>query len=101
MKEFINGLKNGLNFRGRSSRRDFWMFLLVNFVLTIIFGLIGGLFNFPFLGNLFLIVTYIPFLAVGFRRMHDVGKNGFMIFVPIYNLVLLIREGDKFVNKYG
>lgn len=33
--------------------------------------------------------------------MHDTGKNGLYLFIPIYNLILLFTAGDKGGNKYG
>ena len=34
-------------------------------------------------------------IAVGVRRMHDVGKSAWYIIVPIYNLVLWARPGEE------
>ena len=36
------------------------------------------------------LITLIPTIAVAVRRMHDVGKSGWFILVPIYNLVLVL-----------
>jgi uncharacterized membrane protein YhaH (DUF805 family) len=33
--------------------------------------------------------------------MHDVGKNGWYILIPIYNFILCVTEGDKGENEYG
>jgi uncharacterized membrane protein YhaH (DUF805 family) len=38
---------------------------------------------------------------VAVRRMHDVGKSGWFILIPIYNLVLACTEGDHGDNEYG
>ena len=43
----------------------------------------------------------IPSLAVAVRRMHDVGKSGWFLLVPIYNLILALTEGTKGENEYG
>lgn len=43
----------------------------------------------------------IPTLAVGVRRMHDVGKSGFFILIPIYSLILALTEGEANENQYG
>lgn len=42
-----------------------------------------------------------PSIAVAVRRMHDVGKSGWFVLIPIYNLVLAVTEGDKGTNEYG
>jgi len=33
--------------------------------------------------------------------MHDVGKSGWYMLIPFYNLYLAILEGDKGPNEYG
>jgi uncharacterized membrane protein YhaH (DUF805 family) len=42
-----------------------------------------------------------PSIAVAVRRMHDVGKSGWFVLIPIYNLVLAVTEGNKRTNEYG
>ncbi len=49
----------------------------------------------------FAIVTLVPSLAVGIRRMHDTGHSGWFILVPIYNLILCFTEGEHKTNKWG
>jgi uncharacterized membrane protein YhaH (DUF805 family) len=45
--------------------------------------------------------TLIPSIAVGVRRMHDVGKSGWFLLIPIYNLVLACTDGEQGPNQYG
>jgi uncharacterized membrane protein YhaH (DUF805 family) len=33
--------------------------------------------------------------------MHDVGKSGWYVLIPFYNLVLAFSKGDQAENKYG
>jgi uncharacterized membrane protein YhaH (DUF805 family) len=53
------------------------------------------------LGTIFSLGVLVPGLAVAIRRMHDVGKSGWHILIPIYNLVLACTEGTKGDNEYG
>lgn len=84
----IDALKDGFNrfadFSGVSTRSQYWYFILGATIATVIaqvsFGDLGG--------NLLSLITLIPTIAV--RRMHDVGKSGWFILVPIYNLVLVL-----------
>lgn len=55
--------------------------------------------------NLFVL---IPSLAVAVRRLHDLGKSGWMLlvsFIPlvggIWLLILFLTEGNPSANKYG
>ena len=43
----------------------------------------------------------LPTLAVAVRRLHDAGKSGWFIFVPIYNLILFFMNSQKGKNKWG
>ena len=86
----IDALKDGFNrftdFSGVSSRSQYWYFILGTTIASVIaqvaFGDLGG--------NLVSLITLIPTIAVAVRRMHDVGKSGWFILVPIYNLVLVL-----------
>ncbi len=42
-----------------------------------------------------------PAFAVAIRRMHDVDKSGWFIWVPIYNLILACSSGTPGPNRFG
>jgi len=50
---------------------------------------------------LYSLVAFLPGLAVGVRRMHDVGKSGWFILIPLYNLILALTKGDEGTNEFG
>jgi len=52
------------------------------------------------IGGLYMLVMLLPGIGVGIRRMHDVGKSGWFMLIPIYNLILAFTEGDKGPNEY-
>ena len=98
------------DFNGRARRKEYWMFGLifmagiialeiVAFILMMISTTLGSLI-FAVMG-LACLALMVPALAVGVRRMHDVGKSGWFIIIPIYNLILTITEGEKGDNQYG
>ena len=100
-------LENYANFNGRARRAEYWWFALGNFILAIIAivldSVIGVALMGPY-GPFYLILalgTIVPSIAVAIRRMHDVGKSGWYILIPIYNLILAFTEGDKGPNEYG
>jgi uncharacterized membrane protein YhaH (DUF805 family) len=89
-------LKNFANFDGRARRSEYWWFFLVNVIVT------NGLqFISPTIGMIASLALLIPSIAVGVRRMHDVGKSGWFLLIPIYNLILACTEGEKGTNEYG
>lgn len=79
------------DFEGRASRSEYWWFALLVFVLSYI----------PFVGIIVSFAALLPSLAVGVRRLHDTGRCGWWILVPIANLVFLATEGAHFPNEYG
>ncbi len=108
---FIDAVKkcisNYANFNGRARRSEYWWFFLFSFILRIISMLIDiSILNTSpdGIGVLSTIVglgLLIPSIAVAVRRVHDVGKSGWFILIPIYNLVLFCTNGDAGTNEYG
>lgn len=100
--------ENYANFDGRARRKEFWMFTLVNAIISIVLAIIDMISGLTFgeaqigiLRLIYSLVVLIPGIAVGIRRMHDVGKSGWYSIIPIYNFILACTEGDKGVNVYG
>lgn len=83
-------IQDGFNrygeFSGKSTRAQYWYFVLITTLMTFVASLLAG----ELVGNLVALATFIPTLAAAVRRMHDVGKSGWFILIPIYNLVLLL-----------
>lgn len=118
---YVSALKRYADFKGRTSRRGYWMFVLINILISwavvaldniigteevgrlTFFGLYNGMFN-----NFYGLIMLVPGLAIAVRRLHDVGKDGkffFWIFLPVVGwmmlLVELIKVGDPVENAYG
>lgn len=101
MHYFINSFKNYGNFNGRARRSEFWYFHLFYFISIMMASLVARSTNLPLLIGIVWLIFIIPLLTVGVRRMHDVGKSGWFMFIPLYNLVLALTEGDTGDNEYG
>ena len=104
MDYFIAALKKYAVFTGRSRRKEFWMFMLINIVIGIFLGvldtIIFGMTSSP-LSTLFSLALLPPSLGVFVRRMHDINKSGWYALIPIYSLILASNEGDSDTNAYG
>jgi uncharacterized membrane protein YhaH (DUF805 family) len=98
---YVGVLKKYADFNGRARRSEYWYFALCSFLISIILALIGFYAGFTLLGNLYSLAVLIPSIAVGVRRMHDVGKSGWYLIIPIYNLVLACTDGQHGPNQYG
>ena len=113
-----SGFRNYAVFSGRASRAAFWKFvlfiLLALIATTIINSLIFGpeardavtwsvdssgnttvlagrttTYKGGWLGNLVMVAVFLPYLAVAWRRMHDTGRSGWWVFLPVPMLVIV------------
>ena len=94
-----SGFGRYLKYDGRASRAEFWYWFA--FYVAVVFAAILADGALPGLARLVVILLLSPTLAVGARRMHDVGKTGWMFAIPVYNLYLALRPGDPSTNAYG
>jgi uncharacterized membrane protein YhaH (DUF805 family) len=102
MTWYFAALKKYAVFVGRARRREYWMFILVSIVISVALGLVGAISpNMGLFGFIYRLAILIPTVAVGVRRMHDTDHSGWWFMLPIANLVLAVREGDRSANRYG
>jgi uncharacterized membrane protein YhaH (DUF805 family) len=101
MKWYLKVLQNYANFKGRARRSEYWYFVLFNIIVNVILLIIDGATNVPVTRGLYSLAVLLPSIAVAVRRMHDVGKSGWFVLIPFYNLVLACTEGTTGENKYG
>ncbi len=124
-----------MQFRGRASRSEFWYFALFNFIIAIILSVLDatlGLYytyevavNIPtmdgmqaaestvtqtigYLSTSYGIAVFLPSLSLTFRRLHDIGKSAwwlFIVLVPILGIFILfyfyIKASQPRNNRYG
>jgi uncharacterized membrane protein YhaH (DUF805 family) len=116
MEWYLTVLRRYADFSGRSRRKEYWMYTLFNLIFMIIAAVLDNVLGLTFhellpYGYIYLayaLIVLIPGLAVAVRRMHDIGKSGWMLFVAIiplvgaiWLLVLLVTEGENRDNKWG
>ena len=104
------------DFKGRARRTEFWMFILITTIISIVLAVVDNLLNLNFgdadnsgiLESIYSLLIFIPSLAVSVRRLHDVGKSGWYLLLwllPIIGwiwlLVLYCMEGENQPNKWG
>ena len=93
---------NYANFNGRATRQEFWMFSLINYGFIVVTSFLDGfLGTFGAIYGIYSLAVLVPNLAVSIRRMHDVGKSGWVLLIPIYNFILMVTSSDASANKYG
>jgi uncharacterized membrane protein YhaH (DUF805 family) len=106
---YLAVLQNYAGFTGRARRTEYWMFFLVNFIISIVLAIIGRLLKIDnILGLIYGVAVLIPGLAVAVRRLHDTGRSGWWLLIglipligSIVLLVFVCTEGDRGDNAYG
>ncbi len=93
---FKKCLKNYVNFSGRARRKEYWYFVLAQFVLTLIaMTLDYVVFDSPIV-LFYMVVAFgliLPGLAVMVRRLHDTSRSGwwvFISFIPLVGSIILL-----------
>ncbi len=91
------------DFNGRAKRPEYWWFALFCFIVSMALGIVGDTISLAFS-----LVTLLPSLAVGTRRLHDINKSGWfqlLWLIPILGWLVLIyflvQEGSTETNQYG
>ncbi|TGL52314.1 DUF805 domain-containing protein [Leptospira kemamanensis] len=74
-----------IDFNGKAKRPEFWYW--VAFCIAVSFGL--NLFL-PILGLVFSVLTFLPSISVGARRLHDVGMSGWWQLIGLTGIGLLV-----------
>ena len=92
---------NYANFNGRARRKEYWMFVLINVLISIALGVIDAVTGIFMIQNIYSLAVCVPGIAVGVRRLHDVGKSGWFLLIPIYNFILLVTDTNSGENSYG
>lgn len=100
-------------FRGRARRPEFWYFVLFNFLVGLALGIVDGmLFGFEsdvsIFNSLYSLAVFVPTIAVGARRLHDIGRSGWwqlIMLIPLIGIIVLIvwwaSRGEESANEYG
>ena len=115
MKWYFKCWQQYADFSGRARRKEYWMFVLFNaiiaYVISFVLGLIArltGIMALAYLPYVYTLAVFIPSLAVAVRRLHDVGKSGWMYLIAlipivgwIWLIVLFCTDGQKDHNQWG
>jgi uncharacterized membrane protein YhaH (DUF805 family) len=115
MNGYLKVLKQYADFNGRARRKEYWMFVLFNTIFSILAMIFDNVFGIAIEGIgygpiylLYVLAMMIPSLAVAVRRLHDVGKSGWMILISlipiiggIWLLVLFVTDGNPGENEHG
>ena len=124
---YIKVLKQYADFNSRARRKEYWIFNIINSIIKGLLFFLDRMLGTTIasldlditlttkdgvdLGILFMVyalLVFIPHHAVAVRRLHDVGKSGWMLLIAlipliggIWLLVLYLTDSNPGENKYG
>lgn len=116
MDWYLKVIRNYVGFSGRARRKEYWMFVLINIVISIVLAMVDGMLGLKvggeqgagLLGLIYSLAILLPSIAVGVRRLHDTGRSGWWMliaFVPfigfIVLLVFFVLDSQPGSNEYG
>ncbi|MGW1340784.1 DUF805 domain-containing protein [Kribbella sp. NPDC002412] len=115
MQWYIEVLKKYAVFDGRARRKEYWMFVLFNVIVSIILSIIDNIIgttygsaNSGVISSIYSLAVLLPSIGVGIRRMHDTNRSGWWILINlipcvgfIWFIVLAAQEGTVGDNQYG
>lgn len=112
MRYFTDAFSKYAVFRGRADRAQFWVFILIVWIITgLAVWLTGGRAadgSVSFIAYLVGLVFLLPTVSVTVRRLHDTNRTGWwwwISLVPfigqIWLLILLVLAGTPGPNRYG
>ena len=100
-------------FSGRASRSEYWFFYLFTIIASIVTWIIDTMLlgysaeDTGAISLIFQIIIILPSIAVGARRLHDIGKSGWwqLLILTLIGIILLIvwfaTIGSSKKNKFG
>ena len=103
-----SGFSNYVNFSGRACRSEYWYWILFIIIADIVAGIIDYAIGVQVVTSLFGLATILPNLAVAIRRLHDLDRTGWWIFIgliPLVGWIILIiwycTRGTAGPNRFG
>jgi uncharacterized membrane protein YhaH (DUF805 family) len=115
MNWYLDVLRKYAVFYGRSRRKEYWYYFLINFVIITALLLIDdqlGWINpeagMGVLSGIYALAVLIPGIAVAIRRLHDSDRTGWWVLIalipiigPIVLIFFLIQDSTPGENRFG
>jgi uncharacterized membrane protein YhaH (DUF805 family) len=105
-------MKKYADFQGRAKRSEFWWFTAFQFLAGVGIAMIGMMMGLSEKGidglsEMLGLALMLPGMAVASRRLHDVSRSAWWIFIPmtivgiVPYLYWMCKAGDAQENQYG
>ena len=111
---YVGVLSKYVGFGGRATRTEYWLFALVNIIIHVVLGVVGGALSLTagdavsILSLVYGLAVFLPSIAVMVRRFHDGGYTGWLgllLLIPVIGwivvIVFMILPSERGDNKHG
>jgi uncharacterized membrane protein YhaH (DUF805 family) len=103
-----SGFSNYVNFSGRAVRSEYWYWVLFAIIGAIVTEIIDHILGIVAIYPLFALAVFLPGIAVGVRRLHDLDRSGWWLLlslIPLVGAIILIvwfcGRGTAGPNQFG
>lgn len=111
---YFEALKKYAVFNGRARRKEYWMFTLFFIIFIFAAAIVDVVLGTTtedgagILVTVYILAMIIPNISVSVRRLHDLGKSGWLYLInlipfigAIFFLVLMCTDGIRGNNNFG
>ena len=106
---YLGPFQKFAKFEGRASRKEYWMFVVMNIPVAFLFGVLDALVGAGgVLGGVYNLILLVPSVSLMCRRLHDQNRSGWwqlLLFIPIVGfiviLVFMCLDGTAGDNRFG
>lgn len=109
MNYYLECWKKYVAFAGRARRKEYWMFVLFNFLAQLVLNILDGVLGTSgILSLVYNLAVLLPSLAVCSRRLHDTDRSAWWMLIAlvpfvggIVLLVFMCLDGTPGENRFG
>lgn len=109
MNWYIAVLKKYAVFTGRARRKEFWMFVLINLIISVVLSFAEIALGGPgIMSIIYSLAVLLPGIGVSIRRLHDTNRSGWWLLIgliPLVGLIIMIifmvQDSQAGENQYG
>lgn len=82
------------SFKGRATRSEYWWFYLFTIIVSFALSFVLEIMRVPeatvlTINILYSLALLLPSMAVGVRRLHDIGRSGYWLLIPMSAYIIL------------
>ena len=110
MTAYVDAMRRYSDFSRRASRKAFWLFMLVYFIILLVATAIDvaiqppGPDKIPIISGIVALVHLIPGIATTVRRLHDFNQSAWLLIpcvIPLVLIAMMLIPGTPGPNRYG